>query len=291
MWVFVLYKIGQFLSCYLPERLSFFIARFLADFFFLFPTGRYRSYREAVLHNLNLVLNFNNRSKRKYGREVFRNFANYLREFLLLEKLDRSRFFKKVTPVGIENLDAALREKKGVLLLSCHFGNWEWGGIALALCGYDVCFVVRPHKNPYTNKLFRKLRKKGKVKVVSIAHLKRVLKFLQQNKVVATLIDEQERGIDVILFGKKISLASGPFKIAYKAGALICPAFMIRDRKTGKQKGIVESPIRVRDDVEMDKALKEAAQSFAYIMEDYLKFYPDHWFLFKKKKFVETNTK
>jgi len=281
LWLFILYKIGEALSCYLPFSLSRWVAERIADFFFFFSFGKYKVYREAVLHNLSLILQDNTRTG--CAREVFRNFANYLREFLLLKKLDKSEFFKRVILLGCENLDAALKKDKGVLLLSAHFGNWEWGGMALAWYGYRIYFLVRPHANPYTYRLFCNLREKARVRVIPVNYLKRALMALRDNSVVATLIDESDKGIEVNMFGKKLTLASGPFEIAYKSGALICPAFMIRDKETGKQKGIVETPIELNS---QDKgSMKKAAQKFAEIMEDYLRFYPDHWFLFKKKIF------
>jgi len=279
--LFILYKLGELLACYLPSQLAYWIAEKIADLFFLFSIGKYKIYKRAVLYNLTLV-SYNSTS---YGKRVFRNFARYIREFLWLGKISKSRFFRETIPVGVENLDAALRLGKGVLLLSAHFGNWEWGGMALALCGYKMCFLVRPHSNPYTGKLFNNLREKKKVKVISVAHLKQVMKALQNNEIVAVLVDEGDRGIKVNLFDRVVTLASGPFKMAYRSGAVISPAFMIRDEKTRRQKGVVEPPIVLDCNLEMGESIRRAAQQFAWIMEDYLRFYPDHWLLLEKKKF------
>ncbi|RLE15496.1 hypothetical protein DRJ04_00210 [Candidatus Aerophobetes bacterium] len=288
MWVFILYKAGQILSCYLPSSLAYWIARRIADLLFAFPFGKCKLYKEAVLHNLDLITNCNN--KTKMTREVFRNFASYVREFLWLARMDKSRFFRKVMPVGIENLDAALKRGKGVLLLSAHFGNWEWGGISLALCGYNVYFLVRPHINPHTNRLFCSLREKGNIKIIPVTHLRKAVKLLRGNAVVATLVDEADEGVKVNLFGKKVAVASGPFKIAYRAGAAICPAFMVKDKKTGKQKGVVEPPIKLSSNTQTEKSIQMAAQRFIQIMEDYLRFYPHQWFLFKEKRVYSTTS-
>lgn len=282
MLLFILYKAGQILASFLPSWLAYWLAEKIADIIFIFSFGKYKKYKEAVLHNLTLVVG---KYKLRYGRRVFRNFARYIREFLWLGKISDRRFFKEITPLGGENLDAALKVGKGVLLLSAHFGNWEWGGISLALSGYKMCFLVRPHINPYTSKLFDTLRRKKRIKVIPVNKLKQVITALSNNEVVAVLIDEGNKGVKVKIFNKVITLAPGPFKIAYKYGAVLSPAFVIRDRKTGKQKGIVEPPIMLDSTGKMEKSIEEAAQKFAKVMEDYLRFYPDHWLLLEKKQF------
>lgn len=39
---------------------------------------------------------------------------------------------------GIEYLDNAIKEDKGVIVLTGHVGNWEWMGAALASYGYPL---------------------------------------------------------------------------------------------------------------------------------------------------------
>jgi len=188
----------------------------------------------------------------------------------------------------VENLDCALSKRKGTVLLSIHFGNWEWGGIGLALAGYKINFLVRAHKNKFTNRLFSEIRSAKKVKVISTKQLKQVIKALKGNEIVAILADEEnKKGVSVDLFNQKVILASGPFKLAYQMKALISPAFMIRDRKTGKQKGVVEPPIEVNTYLPQKEAVRGAAQKFARVMEDYLRYYPDHWLLLKNKVIIQ----
>ncbi|MBE0477808.1 lysophospholipid acyltransferase family protein [Candidatus Aerophobetes bacterium] len=286
MWLFVLYKTGELLSCYLPSSVALWVAKRIADLFFYLPFKRYKFYKKAVLHNLNLTLHFAGSDRKEYARRVFQNFAQYIREFFWLRGISKNRFFREVTPVGVENLDAALRLGNGVFLLSAHIGNWEWGGIGLALNGYNIHFLVRPHKNPYINRLFLSLRERHGIKVIPLPYVRQVIKALQTNSVVATLVDEAEKGVEVKMFGKKIHLASGPFEIAYRFKSVILPAFMVKDRKSGKQKGVVEPPIFLNYNVDAKRSIHLAAQEFARVMEDYLRFYPEHWLLLKKKNFT-----
>ncbi|GAH62012.1 unnamed protein product, partial [marine sediment metagenome] len=74
--------------------------------------------------------------------------------------------------------------------MSIHFGNWEWGGLSLALSGYKVNFLVRPHKNKRTDRLFNHIREKKRIKVIPLTGLKEGIKVLKRNEILAILADE-----------------------------------------------------------------------------------------------------
>ncbi len=286
MWVYLLYKVGEFFSCFLPSWLAYWLAKRLADLCFLIPIGKYRSYKEAVVHNVSLILGKDKADPqvRKTVVGVYRNFAKYLREFLWLSGLDQNRFFRLVTPLGVENLDCALSKRKGVILLSTHFGNWEWGGLSLALSGYKVNFLVRAHKNKKTDRLFNHIREKKGVEVIPLTKLKEGIKILKRNEILAILADENsEQTMKAELFSHEVDIPSGPFRLARKTKAMITPAFIIRDRWDGRQKGIVEAPLEVKRSQSEERDLQEAINSFIQIVEDYLCYYPDHWLLLEPK--------
>lgn len=286
MWVYLLYKVGEFFSCFLPSSLAYWVAKRLADLCFLIPIGKYRSYKKAVVHNVCLVLGKDKKDPlvRKTALGVYRNFAKYLREFLWLPGLDQNRCFGMVTPLGVENLDCALSKKKGVILLSIHFGNWEWGGLSLALSGYKVNFLVRPHENKRTDRLFNRIREKKRIKVIPLTRLKEGIKVLKRNEILAILADENlEQTMKAKLFSQEVDIPSGPFRLARRTKAVITPAFVVRNRWDGRQRGIVEAPLEVKKGESEEKDLQEAVNSFVQIVEDYLRYYPDHWLLLEPK--------
>ncbi|MFQ5835376.1 MAG: lysophospholipid acyltransferase family protein [bacterium] len=286
MWVYLLYKLGGFFSCFLPSSLAYYVAKGLADLCFLMPIGKYRLYKKAAFNNVSLVLgrSENDPLVRKTVVGVYRNFAKYLREFLWLPGLNQKKIFRLVTPLGVENLDCALSKRKGAILLSTHFGNWEWGGISLALSGYKVNFLVRAHKNKKTDRLFNHIREKKGIKIIPLTRLKEGIKVLKKNEILAILADENlGQTMKAELFSREVDIPSGPFRLARKTEAMITPAFIVRDRWNGRQKGIVEAPLEVKRSQSEERDLQEAINSFIQIMEDYLRYYPDHWLLLEPK--------
>ena len=286
MWAYLLYKAGVFLSCHLPSFLAYWMAKRLADLYFLVSTGRPRLYKKAIFHNLSLILDKDkkNPGMRKTARDSYYNFSRYLREFFWLPGLDRRKFLSLITSVGLENLDYALSKGKGAILLSIHFGNWEWGGIGIALSGYKVNFLVRKHQNRWINELYYRIREKMGVRVLFLEQLKEAIKTLRRNEILAVLADENVgEGVEVDFFKHKISLPSGPFRLAQRTGAIIAPAFVVRGKKDNLQKGIIERPFEVKKAYDEEESIREAANRFIQIVQDYLYYYPDHWLLGEPK--------
>ena len=246
MGVYFLYRLAIFLSPHLPSFLAYWIAKRLADLYFLVSIGRPGLYKKAIFHNLFLILSKDKRNPeiRKVGRHSYYNFARYLREFLWLPGLNRRKFLNLFMLVGLENLDYALSQKKGVIVLSIHFGNWEWAGIGISLCGYPVNFLVREHRNRWTNRLFYRIRKKMGVKIIFLNQLKEAIRALKRNEILTILADEDiGKGVKVDFFSHTISIPTGPFRLARSTGAMIAPSFAIRSKERKEyQRGIIEPP-------------------------------------------------
>jgi len=225
------------------------------------------------------------RQVRKMARRSYYNFARYLREFFSLPRLKKQDLLRLLVPVGLENLDYALSRKKGVILLSIHFGNWEWAGMAISSCGYPVNFLVRKHQNERTDELFYQIRRKKGVRVLFLDQLKEVIRSLKRNEVLAILADENiKEGIEVNFFGQVITIPAGPFKLARHTEALIAPAFAVRSRcQKANQRGIIETPIEVEKSLPQERSIQKAAEKFMAVVRDYLYYYPDHWVLGESK--------
>lgn len=74
--------------------------------------------------------------------ELFRNLGQSTLEILYTPNLTKDNIKQFVTLDHPERLDEALKENKGVIVLTGHIGNWEWLG-ALALYGYPASTIVK----------------------------------------------------------------------------------------------------------------------------------------------------
>ncbi|MDD5440174.1 MAG: hypothetical protein PHS37_08315, partial [Candidatus Omnitrophica bacterium] len=116
--MYYLYKIGLFISLTLPLRITYAIATGLAFLYYLMAPND----RRALGDNIRIVLKGKATAGRvrAYTRRTFINFAKYLVDFLRFSVIYRDYIRKNVTIRGLENIDEARKQEKGVVILSSH---------------------------------------------------------------------------------------------------------------------------------------------------------------------------
>ena len=277
---FFLYRFGQFIAVNLPLKFVYGIGEFLAYLHYVFA---FRD-RRYVRNNLKVIFpressRFINRTSRK----VFQNFAKYLVDFFRFEKLDRSFINKKVKLENLENFDQALKQGKGVIVLTAHLGNWELGGVVIAQLGYPFWAVALPHKSKKVNDFFDRQRNRKGVKVIAMGKAVRsCISEIRKNHMVALVGDRDftEKGVIVDFFNKPTHFPEGPAALSLMTGAPIVPGFMLRNPDDSFTLRI-EKPINFQPSQDKKRDLIELVAMYNKIFEDYILKYPDQWYVFR----------
>lgn len=287
MLVFILYKIGRFLSVRLPWSVSYKIATTLGDLCFFIL----RRDRRTLYDNLKTIFpDKNNKEIKRISRELFRNFAKYLADFFRFDVFDRESLSKVVEFENIEFLDDAIKLNKGVIALSAHIGNWELGGASLGIMGYNLYAIALAHKDKRVNSFFNEQRHKKGVNVIQVGQNPTViLRYLNDNKIVAILGDRDfsGNGIKIDFFGKSTPFPKGAAFFSIKTGAPIVLVAMIR-KNNNTFKLIFEKPIIPVTDVASDENMTVMIKEYISLLEKYIKLYPEQWFMFRR--FWENNS-
>lgn len=130
---------------------------------------------------------------------------------------------------GLEHLDAALAEGRGVLVLTGHLGNWELAGLALAARGYRFCAVGRRQANPLIDARMTRLRESFGGTLIHHRHAVRpVFRALREGAVVAFLMDQRASSREAVVsrfFGQPVATNQGLALLALKSGAPVVPGF------------------------------------------------------------------
>ena len=275
------YRLGQFIALCLPLRLVYAIAVFLADvhYFFAFRDRRF------VKANLRVIFpEKSNRQLRKISRMVFRNFAKYLADFFRFEKLDRDYINKNIKLENLHYFDQALAKGKGVVVLTAHLGNWELGGVVVAQLGYPFWVVALPHKNKSVNDFFDAQRNGKGVKVIATGKAVRsCISEIKNNHMVALAGDRDfsEKGMRIDFFGRPAHFPEGPAALSLITGASIVPGFMLRNEDDSFTLRI-EKPVEFKPTGDKIKDLKDLICLYKNIFEDYIRKYPQQWYVFRK---------
>ena len=107
---------------------------------------------------------------------------------------------------GKDVLDDALKQKKGVVFISAHFGVWEMLGVWLGLNNYKLVGVAHRQRNRGANKFFQEQRELSGVKhIFRKEPLEKMYAILNENKLLGLVSDQdaKKKGVFIDFFGMK----------------------------------------------------------------------------------------
>jgi lauroyl/myristoyl acyltransferase len=278
---YTLYRIGQFIALFLPIKAAYKLAVFFSDVHYIFADID----RANVKANLRAILpQKTDQEIRGIRLRLFRNFAKYLVDFFRFEKIDREYIKKNIRIENIDNFDREMAKGKGVIVVTAHLGNWELGGVVISQSGYPFWVVVLPHKEKKVDKFFNYQRESKGLKVVPLGKAVRAcLGALRKNQIVGLVGDRDftEKGMTVDFFGKPTFFPAGPAAFCLMTGASIVPGFMLRNKDDTFTLRI-EKAIEYTPTGDNEKDMHKIIQRYKAIIEDYIRQYPDQWYMFRK---------
>ncbi len=283
----LIFHLGAFLAIHLPLCLSFFIARFIAQFYYLFG----RRLRSVIKENYRQVLiylkekegkDFDIKELDRLCKESFINFSRYLVEVFRIPKYSHNYFRKHLVLEGNENLEEAFTLKKGVISLTAHLGNWELAGVAAKYLGYPLGAVALFHSDRRINNMFLRRREERGIEIIPSGKMtKKILTLLKNNGIVALLGDRLirgESGVKVKFFGRETLLPQGPVLFSLKTGAPIIPGFLVRERD--KYLLVFDKPIYPEVSGDREKDIANLAKKSVSVLEKYISHSLSQWLIF-----------
>ena len=266
----------------LPLRICRWIGRVIALTVYIFSTLD----RKGFANNLSLALNkpVDHVCIRRLVRRMFMNYGEYMADFFCLPQLPRSKARAVFSHLKREEIiQKALKQGRGVILLSAHLGNWEFGGSMIRQSKYPLAVVSLPHNTAPTNALVNRFREDKGISVIEVDESPfsaiPILKHLRQNGVVAMMGDKDFFGNGKLIsfFGKQVRFPIGPVTIAMTSGAALIPAFVLK-QPDGKYFGVLEEAISLTCKGSREQAIQKNLEKIAVIYETYIQRYPDQWY-------------
>jgi Kdo2-lipid IVA lauroyltransferase/acyltransferase len=262
---------------HLPGGIALGVADRIGDL--LFDVVRVR--REVTLTNIRAAFPEKSEVEAiRIGRSCYRNFARLVAEFARLPQMSPAERMACVEIQGREHLDSVIGMGRGGILLSGHFGNWEWLGAHFPLIGQPVYFVVAEQHNPLVGAFMDEQRIRLGPGILSAERdLRGILEALRSRALVAILGDQDagRDGIFVDFLGRSASTAVGPVRLARRFGAPILQGICVR---TGAMRFRLDlfPPILVPRDGDEDEVIRTYTELWSRRLEDHIRRYPDHWF-------------
>jgi KDO2-lipid IV(A) lauroyltransferase len=219
------------------------------------------------------------RECRQIARGTFAHFGRLLVELLKFSVLAPDRILARVEFEGRDRVEHALAQGRGVLLVTGHFGFWEQHALAHALGVQPMSVVARALDNPLLHDMLERVRTStGNAVIYRRGGLRRILRALQSNQIVAMLIDQHMQAADAVyvaFFNRPAATTSALAALAMRTGAPIIPAFAL-PLGSGRYKLIYEHPVEPPRPDDEDPA-REFTQRCTDVLEMYVRRYPELW--------------
>jgi len=221
----------------------------------------------------------------------YQNFTTIHGDRFLADRLETTTF----TSEGWEKLESVIGKQGGILLMS-HLGNWEM-----------AAKLLRRQKNDLQLLLYMGVKEKEGVEQVQKEDLRRAgvtiigvdreggtpfaavegIRFLRSGGIVSMTGDivwrSDQRKVRVSFLGHDAYLPEAPYIFALLSGA---PLFVFFAFRVGKNsyRFTLSDPIAIRPHSrqERDRAIGEAAQQYAELLEKMLREHPFEWYHFER---------
>lgn len=178
---------------------------------------------------------------------------------------------------GLAHLQAARRKSEGVLLLSAHFGNWEYGHYFYGRHVHALNFIVRRIDNPYLESCRVANNHRYGVNILyKEVGLKAAIKNLRKGQDLVIFADQKanpREGVAGRFFGRNSTSIPLVASFAKKFQLPIVPMFVVRrgNSSTHELTFLPELAYGPGDSVD------EITQRQNDIIEKMIRRHPDHW--------------
>jgi KDO2-lipid IV(A) lauroyltransferase len=180
----------------------------------------------------------------------------------------------------------ALASGRGLLLMSGHFGCWEFlvSSVRLHL-GVPFVLLVQTQRNRRINVLVDRLRSRFDNQTVAMGpSVRQVIRALQEGKTVLLLGDQSgpRESVFIEFFGRPAATHRGPAAFSLRNGTPIVMIFLVR-REDGTYDALFEEVDRSALTGSSEENIIELTRRHTALLEKYIRRYPDHWLWMHKR--------
>jgi len=214
---------------------------------------------------------------------ALRAFRNY--GIMLIEMLwslgQEERLLKNI--VRLQNADVlkrAIAANAGVIILSGHFGSWEFLLSSFRLkVGRPFVSIVQHQRNRRIDEMINRMRTRWDNTTISMGvSTREVFKTLQEGKILLMLGDQSgpKEAVFINFFGRPAATHRGAAAFSLKTGAPIVMTFLIR-QLDGTYEAVFEEVDRTGLESYSEENVVELTRRHVAVLERYIRQYPDHW--------------
>jgi len=224
--------------------------------------------------------------RQKIIRDCYIHFTRVYFDFFPMYEAPADQFDSLVECPDVQILNEALSQKRGVVLVLFHFGNWEVCADWFARHGYKIAAVAKKMKNPLADRLFLAARTRNGLQILykTKANSPRIWKHLRAENILYLLADQDARrnGIFVKFFGQWSSSYRGPalFALRQKAPLIAGHCLLKSNGEYSIQLKRFDTTIPAENKSE---SLKYLTQQITTYFEEQIRGCPEQYYWFHRR--------
>lgn len=224
-----IWSLGLLLGRILPVSISTWLAQRIAFIYFCIHLRR----REVVVQNLLPVFQGDREQAERAARRLFQEFALKVTDLWRYESGASVEHWHAEWR-GWEVFAAAFARGQGVLLVTPHLGNWEFGGAFLARRGLKLLVLTQAEPEQRLTELRQHSRARWGIETLVVGEdafaFVEIIKRLQAGAIVALLVDRPPppTGVTVELFGQPFRASIAAAELARASGCALLPTVVVR---------------------------------------------------------------
>jgi KDO2-lipid IV(A) lauroyltransferase len=217
----------------------------------------------------------------RIARESYRHLGRVAIETALLSRMDRASVLGTVEEmIGWDHVAGPLRDGRGLIIVTGHFGNWELAGAYLAARGIPLDGVARGMSNPLFDSYLTRTRERVGITVIHDQQaVRRTARSLRENRAIAYVADQSGLNLAstaVPFFGRPAITPRGPAVFALRWNAPMIFGFS-RRRPNGLYE-VVAEPIEVDGTADREAEVDRVVARYTKALERRVRQSPEQYF-------------
>jgi len=274
------WRLGLSLIKTMPVILTSALASVLANMYRLLASHR----RAVVMQNLAPALENDSIAIHETTKTLFKRFARKVTDLWRYEAgMDISSLLGNAT--GWEHFKEAQSQRRGILLLTPHLGNWEFGGPMLTQRGVSLQVLTLAEPGKDFTQLRQASRARWNIETLVVGEdplaFVEIIKRLEAGATVALLVDRPPpaSAITVELFGRPFCASIAAAELARASGCVLLPVYIPWETNGYEAHMLPAIPYEraaLRDRAARQKLTQQILRTFEPIIRRYL----DQWYHF-----------
>ena len=183
-------------------------------------------------------------------------------------------------------LHSALQRDAGLILLSAHFGSWEFmlNGLRLHIPARFAAIVQR-QRNERIDAFIDEQRRRFDVETIAMGpSVREVLRALKEKKAVVILGDQSgpRESVFIPFFGRPSATHRGAAAFALRTGAPIVIVLLVRQADGTHEAVFEEIPMQGLSG-SRDEQVRQLTARHAAVLEKHIRLHPEHWLWMHKR--------